>query len=109
MAISREQLYQEVWAKPMTAVATKYKVSSSFLARVCTRLNVPRPPRGYWARQKVGQSPKQPPLPEPTAGHELEWSPGGGVFRVTARPLPQAPNKRIRKPAASAMSTATTH
>ena len=36
--ISREQLYEEVWAEPMTTVALKYKVSSSFLARICTRL-----------------------------------------------------------------------
>jgi len=32
--ISREQLYEEVWAEPMTTVALNYKVSSSFLARI---------------------------------------------------------------------------
>ena len=47
--VSREQLYEEVWAEPMTTVALKYEVSSSFMARICTRLKVPRPPRGYWA------------------------------------------------------------
>ena len=31
----------------MTKVAARYGVSSSFLAWVCERLNVPRPARGY--------------------------------------------------------------
>jgi hypothetical protein len=31
-------------------VAKKYEVSSNFLARVCERLNVSRPSRGYWAQ-----------------------------------------------------------
>ncbi len=51
--VSREQLYAEVWAEPMTKVALKYKVSSSFMARVCNWLNVPRPERGYWAKLAV--------------------------------------------------------
>jgi hypothetical protein len=42
MAVSREDLYKEVWAEPMTRVAARHEVSSSFLARVCQRLNVPR-------------------------------------------------------------------
>jgi methylaspartate ammonia-lyase len=37
--VDRETLYQEVWAQPMTTVAVRYGVSSSFLARVCERLN----------------------------------------------------------------------
>src|SRR6185369_8435297 len=35
------------WAEPMTKVAARYGVSSSFLAWVCERLNVRRPARGY--------------------------------------------------------------
>lgn len=53
MAINRDKLYEEVWAEPMTKVAAKYVVSSSFLARVCERLRVPRPSRGYWAQLEV--------------------------------------------------------
>lgn len=57
MAVTREKLYEEIWAEPMTKVAVRYGVSSSFLARVCERLNVPRPPRGYWAQLEVGKLP----------------------------------------------------
>jgi hypothetical protein len=52
--VSRERLYQEVWAEPMTSVAIRYKVSTSFLARVCTWLNVPRPQSLKLAREMVG-------------------------------------------------------
>jgi hypothetical protein len=54
MSITREKLYEEVWAEPMTVVAARYQVSGNFLARVCVALNVPHPPRGYWAKLKVG-------------------------------------------------------
>lgn len=33
MSVSREKLHEEVWAGPMLKVATRYDVSSSFLAR----------------------------------------------------------------------------
>lgn len=41
--VSREMLYKQVWAKPMTELGKEYAVSSSYLARICARLNVPRP------------------------------------------------------------------
>jgi hypothetical protein len=50
MGATREKLYEEVWAEPMTKVAARYGVSSSFLARVCERLKVPRSSCGYCKR-----------------------------------------------------------
>ena len=41
--ISREELYELVWSSPMTQAAEKFKVSGSYMARVCSALNVPRP------------------------------------------------------------------
>ena len=52
--VTREALYEEVWSEPMTTVAARYGVSGSLLARVCSRLNVPRPPRGYWESNICG-------------------------------------------------------
>jgi len=72
MAVSRQALFEEVWAEPMLKVAARYGVSSSFLGRVCERLNVPRPGRGYWAQLEVGKAPAKPALPDPRPGDELE-------------------------------------
>jgi hypothetical protein len=92
MGLTREKLYEEVWAEPMTKVAARYNVSSSFLARVCKRLNVPRPERGYWAQLVVGKAPPKPDLPEVRPGDELEWSRDGEPRRVP-RALPKPPEE----------------
>ena len=48
--LTREALYGLVWAEPMLKVAARFKVSSSYMARICGLMNVPRPERGYWAK-----------------------------------------------------------
>jgi hypothetical protein len=66
--ISREQLYEEVWAEPITKVAVRYGVSDVAVAKWCRKLNVPRPGRGYWARKAAGRRLRQWPLPAGTSG-----------------------------------------
>ena len=61
---SRETLYKQVWEKPVSSVAKEYGVSDTAIAKVCRRLNIPLPPRGYWAKVHAGQTPKIPDLPE---------------------------------------------
>lgn len=58
----RQDLYDQVWAEPMTTVATRYGVSSVALAKTCRRLAIPVPGRGYWVRVRAGQPLKRPPL-----------------------------------------------
>lgn len=89
--VSRDELYRLVWSEPMIRIAERFQVSGSYLARVCTLLNVPRPERGYWAKLAVGKAPPQPPLPEPQPGDPLHWSTESE--RVVA-PTPRAPARR---------------
>jgi hypothetical protein len=96
MAISREDLHQQVWAEPMTAVAKRHGVSSNYLARICERLRVPHPPRGYWAKLKVGTADPKPALPAVLPGDELEWSRDGHAHRSPPA-LPQAPPQGRRR------------
>lgn len=37
-------------------------ISDVAVAKLCARLQVPKPPRGYWARIEAGQAPRRPPL-----------------------------------------------
>lgn len=60
----------------MVSLAPKYGVSAVFLKRVCARLNVPCPPRGYWARKQSGQRLETPPLPKSKPGEPTEWKKG---------------------------------
>lgn len=105
-SVSREELYELVWSEPMTKVGTRFDVSSSFLARVCARLNVPRPPRGYWAKLAVGKARPKPPLPAPRPGDEHEWTRGGVTPHApSALPKPPAPIPVSPVPPASKRST----
>lgn len=49
-SISREELYQQVWSRPMTKVAAEYGVTSTALKKTCNRHKIPTPERGYWAK-----------------------------------------------------------
>lgn len=98
--LSRKALYELVWSEPMVKVAGSFGISSSYMARVCTLLNVPRPERGYWAKLAVGKAPKQPALPEPQPGDPLEWTRDGSIPK-RLRPLPKPPVPKRRKPQAS--------
>lgn len=77
--VSREQLYEMVWQESMLKVGARFGVSSSYLARVCTELQVPRPQRGYWAKLEVGKAPLRPALPPAAVGDITQWSPGSSV------------------------------
>jgi hypothetical protein len=53
--VSREELYRQVWQTPMSRLALEYGISGNGLAKICDRLKVPYPKRGYWARKAAGQ------------------------------------------------------
>lgn len=60
--LKREELFALVWDRPMVEVAKELGISDVALAKRCRSLQVPTPPRGYWARVRAGQRPKHPPL-----------------------------------------------
>ncbi len=62
--LDRDKLYEEVWTEPMTKVSKRYEISDVALAKVCRKLEIPVPERGYWARVAHGQKPKRTQLPK---------------------------------------------
>lgn len=102
LPLTREALYKLVWSEPMLKVGARYKVSSSYMARVCRRLNVPRPERGYWSKLAVNKAPPAPALPDLQPGDEMAWARDGQSIEM-ARPAPRPPVKikKLRKQAAS--------
>ena len=52
---TRRELYNMVWALPMTTIATSLGVSSVALAKHCKKADIPIPERGYWARKQAGK------------------------------------------------------
>lgn len=63
--VTRKQLYEEVWTEPMARLAKRYGLSDVGLAKICAAHNIPRPPRGYWAKKRSGQTARRTRLPNP--------------------------------------------
>ena len=55
LEITREDLYLLVWTKPTTEVAKILGISDVAVAKRCKKLDIPKPPRGYWAKVHAGQ------------------------------------------------------
>jgi len=88
--ITREQLFEQIWEMPILQLANKYGITDVGLAKICKRMNIPRPPRGYWSKLKVGKPLPKPQL-RPTAVSELD--------RVVITPTPaEFKQKAIAKP-----------
>ncbi|MDH3208011.1 MAG: hypothetical protein OEO79_15505 [Gemmatimonadota bacterium] len=66
--LTREELYKLVWSEPMRVLAPRLGISDAGLAKICRRLKVPRPGRGYWQRLRVGKRDRKPPLRSLPAG-----------------------------------------
>lgn len=61
--LTRKELYDLIWSKPMTKVAKDFDVSDVWLGKVCKEANIPRPPVGYWQKLEAGKKPPRKPLP----------------------------------------------
>ncbi len=68
----RSELYQQVWSTPMVQLAKTYGLSDVGLAKICKKHDVPRPPRGYWAKLQHGKKSKREPLPGRRKDYEIE-------------------------------------
>ena len=62
--INRTVLYRQVWSYPVTEVAKQYGISDVGLAKICKKLNIPKPGLGYWAKKQNGHKVQQLPLPK---------------------------------------------
>lgn len=47
--ITKGELRALVWQEPITALAKRFNLSPNGLAKICDRLDIDRPPKGYWA------------------------------------------------------------
>lgn len=59
----REKLYDQVWTRPLRTVAHEHGLSDVALAKICKKLQIPRPGVGYWRRKECGFKVERVPLP----------------------------------------------
>jgi hypothetical protein len=64
--LTRQQLYDRVWSKPVDQLAKEFGISNVELGKACRRHGIPVPSRGYWAKKAAGHRVRQVPLPAAT-------------------------------------------
>ncbi len=69
--LTRKQLYELVWSKPILQLAKEFNLSDVGLAKICKRYNIPRPERGYWAKLEHGKPVKKELLPDNKNNEEI--------------------------------------
>lgn len=52
-----ETLKKLIWEIPTTHIAEKYGVSGKAVEKWCKKMNIEKPPRGYWAKKKSQDGP----------------------------------------------------
>lgn len=68
----RSGLFERVWSLPVATLAAEWGLSGPGLKKACRKLQIPVPPRGYWARLNAGQRVRRPPLPQLPSGQVEE-------------------------------------
>lgn len=64
--LTRSRLFDLIWKIPRSRLAQQFGLSDVGLAKLCRRLDVPQPSRGYWAKLAVGKAPPRALLPNPS-------------------------------------------
>ena len=88
--ITREALYERVWARPVRTVALELGVSDVGLGKACRSAGIPTPPRGFWTRIHH-RKPTPAPAPLEARPDRREWvviAPARSRVRVGALPSP---------------------
>ena len=81
MKLTRNELYELAWSKPMIVLAREYGFSDGGFAKICRRNQIPIPPRGYWAKKAAGNNVQKIAMPQKN-GNEI-------VYIETRKPLTQ--------------------
>lgn len=78
IALDRAELFERVWSEPVATVVAQWGLSDQGLRKACRRLQIPLPPRGYWAKVRAGKRVRRPRLPKLPKGQDEEfviWAP----------------------------------
>ncbi|MBI1360260.1 MAG: hypothetical protein GC155_08250 [Alphaproteobacteria bacterium] len=97
--LTRQALYDLVWAEPVRTVAERFGLSDNGLKKICVKADVPVPERGYWAKLAADKNVLRRPLPPRGVGmpHDISigvqrtfhWPPD--PVAELAEPVPDEP------------------
>lgn len=86
ITISRDQLYELVWMRPIATLARDFGISPNTLAKICDRMLVPHPGRGHWAKAASRREERQPLPHAPTRECQSVTLCAGSSATLSRRP-----------------------
>lgn len=111
MKLTREELYERVWQKPVREVAAELGISDVGLAKACRKSNIPLPHQGHWLKKPgPARDRLKALLPAPSRGARLQFDFERSEFaviqvreqarkdaekRLAETPLPATEDKRL--------------
>lgn len=85
--LTRKELYEKVWSKPMVQLAKEFNLSDVGLAKICRKYKIPGPGLGYWATKECGKQVEVLPLPDNDKNPEIGIDVSGkGQWSYTLAP-----------------------
>lgn len=66
--VTRQELYDLVWSKPMSKLALEYNLSDNGLRKICKKYEIPLPLLGHWQKIQYNKKVKVIPLPKDFKG-----------------------------------------
>ncbi|MBU0714219.1 MAG: hypothetical protein KJ964_02540 [Verrucomicrobia bacterium] len=82
--IMRKALYRRVWSEPVSKLSKEFGLSDVGFAKLCKRNDIPRPPRGHWAKKSAGYKTVARPLPRTAEDWEIKIKPHEAVIQNPA-------------------------
>ena len=90
VTLTRKELYDLVWAEPLSRLAKRYKISDNGLRKICKRMNIPIPAMGHWQKIQYNKKVTIIKLPEKYDGKdEIILNEKGSDDAETDSPLAQ--------------------
>lgn len=98
--VTRQELFHLVWRVPIERLAVEFGITGRGLSKICRRLDVPCPPRGYWAKPAVVRKDLAPRRRSDGQGARITVTikPTRARQRKVAAPLKVKVPLRFRKP-----------
>lgn len=97
--VERNWLYDEVWLKPLTRIASDLGVTNVELKKVCDAMEIPTPPSGHWTKVEFGKPVTRPSLPAPGKDTRTSWEVGSPLKE--SKKLKQNSPRKLSKPEAN--------
>lgn len=87
MTLTREELYELVWSKPVIHIAKEYGFSDNGIRKICKKHDIPLPKSGYWSKLKFNKKVDKIKLPKQNDSLQISLEKTNNLLYTGAHPL----------------------